>query len=890
MKARNDNLLGRLQNLSPATVAAIALLYLAGVGITDFYLPPGMRFTLLYVLGIAFVAWCTNPWLALAGAVLASGVSTLIELTSAQPSPGILIRMWNESSRTLLFIATGWLIARAGNFARRLNGLVEERTADLRAEADQHKSTAAALAETVERFEQVVNNITEVFFLNEFPDNRLVYVSPGYEHVWGRPCAEIYNDPMAWLATLHPDDRKQVSRRFLREQTKEGWDVEYRILRPDGAVRWIRDRTFPVRNPQGEVYRIAGLAEDITERRQAREALETQAAILENMAEAALMTDDTGIIVLTNPDLDKGLGYERGELLGKPVAMIGGLSAEEYNLAFRAAVDQIKVRGFATSEYLARRKDGSALAVAIRGSTAIIGGHFRFVIVAQDITERKQAQAALQEAHDLLELRVRERTAELQAANKALSESEARLRLALVASNAGTWSWDAATNTSEWDDRYHEMYGLEPHVPRSFDAWITRVCPEDRQDLLAQIQRLQKPGADSTWDQEFRALHPVKGERWMAGLGRVERDEAGRAVRLVGINLDITERKRAEEELRAQLAYTRTIYQNAPVGLCVLDLEFRYVRINERLAAMNGISVAQHLGRTAREIVPHLADGIEAVGRQVIATGQPVLNLEADGLTAAQPGAIRTWLISWVPLKAADGRVTGISLLVEEITERKQMLLALRKSEESYRRLIESMRDAYASVDMSGRLTEFNPAFEALLGYTADELSNLTYLDLTPQKWHALEARIVAEQVLAQGYSEVYEKEYRRKDGTILPIELRTFLIRDVHGEPASMWAIVRDITRRKLAEAALREAHDTLEARVKERTAELAESEERYRSLVTNLNVGVYRNTPGPHGRFLHANPALARMHGFDSVEEFQRIRVADTLPAARRSSAVSG
>ena len=147
---------------------------------------------------------------------------------------------------------------------------------------------------------------------------------------------------------------------------------------------------------------------------------------------------------------------------------------------------------------------------------------------------------------------------------------------------------------------------------------------------------------------------------------------------------------------------------------------------------------------------------------------------------------------------------------------------ALRESEGKYRRLHESMTDAYASVDMAGRITEFNPAYQALLGYTAEELRQKTYVDLTPQKWHAFEARVVAEQVLPRGYSEVYEKEYCRKDGTIFPVELRTFLIRDANGQPAAMWAIVRDITERKLAEQALREVHDQLERRVQERTAEL--------------------------------------------------------------------
>jgi len=129
---------------------------------------------------------------------------------------------------------------------------------------------------------------------------------------------------------------------------------------------------------------------------------------------------------------------------------------------------------------------------------------------------------------------------------------------------------------------------------------------------------------------------------------------------------------------------------------------------------------------------------------------------------------------------------------------------ALRASEEKYRRLFESMRDAYAGVDLQGYILDCNPAFQTMLGYTADELRQMTYCDLTPTQWHADENRILTEQVQSHGYSEVYEKEYRRKDGTVFPVELRTFLLRDAHGHPAGMWAIVRDITERKHAEEAL--------------------------------------------------------------------------------------
>ena len=119
-------------------------------------------------------------------------------------------------------------------------------------------------------------------------------------------------------------------------------------------------------------------------------------------------------------------------------------------------------------------------------------------------------------------------------------------------------------------------------------------------------------------------------------------------------------------------------------------------------------------------------------------------------------------------------------------------------------------------VDMSGRLLEFNPAYRNMLGYTDEELRQLTFVELTPQRWHAMEARIVAEQILPRGRSAVYEKEYIRKDGTVFPVELRTFLLRGAEGQPEAMWAIVRDITERKKSESALRQSEATIRHKLK--------------------------------------------------------------------------
>lgn len=143
-----------------------------------------------------------------------------------------------------------------------------------------------------------------------------------------------------------------------------------------------------------------------------------------------------------------------------------------------------------------------------------------------------------------------------------------------------------------------------------------------------------------------------------------------------------------------------------------------------------------------------------------------------------------------------------IEALERQVAEQHRTAAALRRSEKHYRRLFESMWDAFVQVDMAGRITDFNTAFERMVGHPREAIYALSYVDLTPPRWHAMEARIVQAQILPRGYSEVYEKEYIRADGTVFPVELRTFLIADEADRPEAMWAIVRDISERRQAEA----------------------------------------------------------------------------------------
>jgi PAS domain S-box-containing protein len=125
-----------------------------------------------------------------------------------------------------------------------------------------------ALRASEERFRQIAESISEVFWLTTPQKQEIAYLSPGYETIWGRQREAVYASPQSWIDAIHVDDRERVARAALNTSLAGAYDEEYRIVRPDGTIRWIRDRGFPVRDDGGQVVRVAGVAEDVTERRQ----------------------------------------------------------------------------------------------------------------------------------------------------------------------------------------------------------------------------------------------------------------------------------------------------------------------------------------------------------------------------------------------------------------------------------------------------------------------------------------------------------------------------------------------------------------------------------------------------------------------------------------------
>ncbi len=241
--------------------------------------------SLLYVLGGLL-------WLLVANPLLSAW------LHDAPPSP--LSRQWPN---VLAIIASGgllhWLLKIHDKPAYRdLEARVRERTDELLASNRTLEQQIAAriqveyaLRDSEERFRQLAEHIREVFWVYGIGEERLLYVSPAYEEVWERPIQGLYDRPLDWIEAVHPDDRPRVQVARLAMLGRGYLGEEYRIVRPDGAIRWIWDRGFPIHDEAGYVYRIAGLTEDITARRLAEDRLRRQQVELARMSRLSLAVE-----------------------------------------------------------------------------------------------------------------------------------------------------------------------------------------------------------------------------------------------------------------------------------------------------------------------------------------------------------------------------------------------------------------------------------------------------------------------------------------------------------------------------------------------------------------------------------------------------------------------
>jgi PAS domain S-box-containing protein len=208
--------------------------------------------------------------------------------------------------------------------------------------------------------------------------------------------------------------------------------------------------------------------------------------------------------------------------------------------------------------------------------------------------------------------------------------------------------------------------------------YLNLVHPDDRSATLASAQELSQGVMAVRFENRYRTKDG--SYRWLSWSARPYDQQN----LIYAVAHDITDRRRLKIAAQAdkqtidrQLAEIEAIYRTAPIGLCFINTELQFVRINEYLATIDGFSVSDHIGKTLRQILPEMAAQLEPLYQQIIASGEPILDHEMSGATEAEPHVIKHWLTSYYPQKDSDDRVVGVNVMVLEITDRKQALAVL---------------------------------------------------------------------------------------------------------------------------------------------------------------------------------------------------------------------
>ncbi|UNU22225.1 PAS domain S-box protein [Microcoleus vaginatus PCC 9802] len=328
------------------------------------------------------------------------------------------------------------------------------------------------------------------------------------------------------------------------------------------------------------------------------------------------------------------------------------------------------------------------------------------------------------------------------------------------------------------------------------------------------------------------------------------KDESGKVVLLIPEGRDISDRKALERELVLRQSRFDAFFAAAPTSMCIFDEQLRFVQVNEKLAATTGVSVAEHFGKTVREVIPEMVDTQVPMLQQILATNQPLLNVEVSGSFFNEPGVLRDWLASYFPLPGSDGKPIGIGVVGIEITDRK-------KAELERDRFFTLSLDLVCIIDFEGKFKRINPAWEKTLGYAPLELEDNYYIDLVhpDDRESTLEQ---AEKVAGGSELKSYENRYRCKDGSYRWLSWK---VRPVT-EQKLMYAVARDVTENKQALNQLQET-----------TAQLARSEDQFRQqsnllelLINSIGDGII--AADENNNFLLFNPAAEDIFGMGSTE----------------------
>jgi two-component system, cell cycle sensor histidine kinase and response regulator CckA len=260
----------------------------------------------------------------------------------------------------------------------------------------------------------------------------------------------------------------------------------------------------------------------------------------------------------------------------------------------------------------------------------------------------------------------------------------ARLQHAVALAHLGTWEYDVVAGTGFWDAGMEGLHGIAPGTyDGTLEGWRRAVHPDDWPRVeAATAQWLADPSPGSAC---YRTVHPDGSIRWLdirwQATVSVTYTPDGTIRRVVGVAIDETNRKKLTDDLRAQRAQLAALFQDAPVGLALVDADLRYVMVNPFIAALNGIPAEQHLGRTVTEVIPHMAERLTPMLQHVLTTGEAIIGFEGEAPRLTHPGETGRYLVSYFPVVGEDGVPTGIGGVIQDVTEQRRLEDQLRQGQ-----------------------------------------------------------------------------------------------------------------------------------------------------------------------------------------------------------------
>jgi PAS domain S-box-containing protein len=399
----------------------------------------------------------------------------------------------------------------------------------------------------------------------------------------------------------------------------------------------------------------------------------------------------------------------------------------------------------------------------------------------------------------LLLQRNRTITKKVNEATDELAESRQRLDLALASSGIGTWDWNIADDTVFWDKGLHRIMGTDPgEGDHDLTSFTKLVHPEDAQRFEFEINEAIE--GDKDYASEYRFLRPNGDVRTLEARGHVVRDAGGRALRMIGTSMDITERKQAEEELKK----LSQAVEQSPASVVITDLRGTIEYVNPKFCKVTGYTVEEAIGQNPRILKSDHTPS--AVYQQLWKTIKAGYEWRGEFQNKKKNGELywETAIIS--PLKAGDGSIAHYLAVKEDITERKLMEESIREKEARFRGYFEHSQVGMAVTSPTKGWVEANGQLQQMLGYTLDELRQMTWAELTHPEDLEADAKQFERLLAAEIENYTLDKRFIRKDGEIVYTNLTVACIRAETGDVIDVLASFQDITERKKMDDALNE------------------------------------------------------------------------------------